>query len=109
MLIFDDDAPAPKTDAAAAIPHGLITISQAATLFHRIPRTLRNWRKRGWLQAVQIAGGLYFRAADIESLLAGGNADDAMAGNVSEPSALIKAAPNTVPCPASAREANDAP
>ena len=71
MPTSDDDAPMPKADTATDIPHELITIAQAAALFQRTPRTLRNWRKRGWLQAVRIGGGLYFRAADIEALLAG--------------------------------------
>ena len=49
----------------------LITIAQAAAQFHRTPRTLRNWRKRGWLQAVRVCGGLHFREADIEALRTG--------------------------------------
>jgi hypothetical protein len=109
MQIFDDNASDREAGATAALPDGLITTSQAATLFHRTPRTLRNWRKRGWLQAVRIAGGLYFRKSDIETLLAGGEASGGTADNVPEPPASVMAAPDPMPCPASAREADDAP
>lgn len=68
---FNDAVPVPVTDPATPTPHVLITIAQAAAQFHRTPRTLRNWRKRGWLQAVRVCGGLYFREADIKALCTG--------------------------------------
>jgi hypothetical protein len=88
MPMGDESDPLVSDTGAAAVPpvntvHGndvesLLTIGQAAALFHRTPRTLRNWRQRGWLRAVRIGGGLYFRAAEIEALLADGESDDAL-------------------------------
>ena len=86
MMPMDDecDPLVSEAGAAAVAPvnalngsslDSLVTIGEAARLFHRTPRTLRNWRSRGWLRAVRIAGGLYFRAAEIEALLTAGRPD----------------------------------
>jgi hypothetical protein len=93
--------PCPSDAAAAAVMRAnalngsgldaLVTIGQAAALFHRTPRTLRNWRRRGWLRAVRIGGGLYFRAAEIEALLARGEAGAMMATSAVKP--LVVEAP----------------
>lgn len=104
MPVFDDDVPIPAADPAVPIPHGLITIAQAAALFHRTPRTLLNWRKRGWLQAVRVCDGLYFRKADIEALRTGkavsATALDAAPSDAATPdTAVLNTAPPDAPAP----------
>ena len=63
-----DAAPLGGADFAAG---ALIPAVQAARLFHRTTRTLRNWEQRGWLPGVRIGRSLYFKAGDIERLIAG--------------------------------------
>jgi hypothetical protein len=52
----------------------LIPAVQAAQLFHRTTRTLRNWEARGLLPGLRIGRSLYFKLSDIELLIAGGEA-----------------------------------
>jgi len=98
MPMNDEPDPLMSDTGAAAVPsvnpvtgsslESLLTIGQAAALFHRTPRTLRNWRRRGWLRAVRIGGGLYFRAAEIEALVAGSEAGAVTADSAEKPVAM---------------------
>ncbi len=56
-------------DIHVAIAPFLLTAKQAAELFSRTTRTLRNWERRGWLQPIRVGRAIFFRRADIESLV----------------------------------------
>ncbi len=71
----DAAAFAPDSSANVVVPTDmLVTAVQAAGLFHRTTRTLRNWEARGLLPGVRIGRSLYFKLSDIERLIARGEA-----------------------------------
>jgi hypothetical protein len=70
-VIFEPDASA---NGIVRTAETLVTSVQAAQLFHRTTRTLRNWEARGLLPGVRIGRSLYFKLSDIERLCAGGEA-----------------------------------
>lgn len=65
---------APSVNCIETTPEKLLPAVQAAELFHRTTRTLRNWEARGLLPGVRIGRSLYFKLGDIERLIARGEA-----------------------------------
>ena len=66
--------PLPDADAALAGPKSLELITQrdAAREFHAVPRTLRNWTKKGFLKPVRIAGRVYYTRNELNALIESG-------------------------------------
>ncbi|GLR66933.1 hypothetical protein GCM10010909_16130 [Acidocella aquatica] len=65
---------APSINCAEPNIDTLVPAIQAARIFHRTTRTLRNWESRGLLSGVRIGRSLYFKISDIEQLITGGEA-----------------------------------
>ncbi|NNM55916.1 helix-turn-helix domain-containing protein [Acidocella sp.] len=63
---------APSVNSIETPTEKLIPAVQAARLFHRTTRTLRNWEARGLLSGVRIGRSLYFKLSEMEQLIAGG-------------------------------------
>lgn len=89
-----DEAPLaisdPPNDLAPIIPSVLLTAKQAAALFGRTCRTLRNWEGRGWLRPVRIGRGVFFRRSDVEFVMEHGSRppETAPAGTSQPPQSL---------------------
>ena len=47
----------------------LLKLSEVAELLRRSPRTLRRWRRQGFLQDVRLGGGIWTRRSDLERAL----------------------------------------
>ena len=47
----------------------LLTLNEVAELLRRSPRTLRRWRRQGFLQDVRLGGGIWIKRSDLERAL----------------------------------------
>ena len=55
-------------DAVGGLPP-LLTLGDVTQLFHRSPRTIREWRASGRLHTVRIGRGVYVRREEILRLM----------------------------------------